>query len=30
VADMTEQEISLMRRYADVCGYEFFAFRRSG
>jgi hypothetical protein len=26
VADMTEQEISLMRGYADVCGYEFFVF----
>jgi SAM-dependent methyltransferase len=30
VADMTEQEIALMRRYADVCGYELFVFRRSG
>jgi SAM-dependent methyltransferase len=30
VADMTEQEMSLMRRYADVCGYEFFVLRRSG
>jgi ubiquinone/menaquinone biosynthesis C-methylase UbiE len=30
VADMTEQEMSLMRRYAGVCGYEFFVFRRGG
>jgi SAM-dependent methyltransferase len=30
VADMTEREISLMRRYAGVCGYEFFVFRRCG
>jgi ubiquinone/menaquinone biosynthesis C-methylase UbiE len=30
VADMTEQEMSLMRRYADVCGYEFLVSHRSG
>ena len=28
IADMTEQEMSLMGRYPDVCGYEFFVLRR--
>ncbi len=28
VADMTEQEISLMDRYRDFCGYELFVLRR--
>ncbi len=27
-ADMTEQEMSLMGRYSDVCGYEVFVLRR--
>ncbi len=29
VADMTENEMSLMDRYSDWYGYEFFAFRRA-
>ncbi len=28
IADMTEQEMSLMGRYSDVCGYEVFVLRR--
>ena len=28
VADMTEQEMALMGRYSDVCGYEVFVLRR--
>jgi ubiquinone/menaquinone biosynthesis C-methylase UbiE len=29
VADMTEQEMDIMDRYSDVCGYEFYVLRRT-